>query len=94
MKTLSLKPNTKINAITVINKKNPNVAMSKDMNITLLEWMMRYSMTDEAIAFGSLPNLLTMKYKYICDGSNGKHKMSAFLHDDPDYRVILNVFDK
>jgi hypothetical protein len=94
MKTLSLTPETKINAITVINKKNAHVAMSMDMNMTLLEWTMRYSMSDESLSFGRLPNLLTMKYKYVCDGSNGKHKMSAFLHDNSDYRVFLNVFDK
>jgi len=94
MKTLTLTPATRINAITVINLKKPNVAMSTDLNMTLLEWTMHYSLSDDALVFGPLPNLLTMKYKYFCDGSNGKHKMSAFLHEGPDYKIMLNVFDK
>jgi hypothetical protein len=94
MKTLTLTPATRINAITVVNLKKPNVAMSKDMNMTLLEWVMMYSMSDEALVFGPLPNLLTMKFKYFCDGSNGTHKMSAFIHENTDYKVMINVFDK
>lgn len=95
MKTLKLTPETKINALLVVDKKKTkNVIISQDMNMTLLEWTMRFSFSNQALIFGVLPNFLNMKFKYDCDGSNNTHKMSCYVYEDNNYLVSVNVFDK
>jgi hypothetical protein len=94
MKTLSLTPETKINAILVVDKKENRVCVSTDMDMTLLNWIFKHSMSDKALEFGELPNLLNMVFKYNCDGSNETHKMSGYLYQDKKYTVFVNVFDK
>jgi hypothetical protein len=94
MKKINLTPETKINAILLVDFKTLNVTMSKDMNMTLLEWIMKYSFSNESLEFGPLPNLLDMTFDYAGDGSNGIHKMSAYLFEDSNYRVFVNIFDE
>lgn len=95
MKTLSLTPSTKLNAILIVDKskKSKNVAVTSDMNMTLLEWTMHYSMSDTALKM-PLPNLLSMKFSYEMDSSNDTHKMSAYKFEDKKYLVFVSVFDK
>ena len=94
METLSLTPETKINAILVVDKKENRVCMSTDMDMTLLDWTIKHSMSDKVLEFGELPNFLNMVLKYNCDGSNETHKMSGYLYQDKKYTVFVNVFDK
>jgi hypothetical protein len=94
MKTLSLTPETKINAILVVDKKENRVCMSTDMDMSLLEWTIQHSMSNKVLEFGELPNFLNMVLKYNCDGSNETHKMSGYLYQDKKYTVFVNVFDK
>ena len=94
MKSIKLTPKTKINAILIIDKKRPSVVMSKDMSMTLLEWTIKYSFSDDALRFGRLPNLLDMNFQYKQDGSNGIHKMSSYLFENKNYKVFINIFDK
>ena len=93
MKTLFLTPSTKLNAILVVDKKTSTFTMSQDMCMTLLEWTMRFSMSDKALTF-KLPNLLQYKLKYKFDGSNLTHKMTAYLYEDKNYTICVNLFDK
>ena len=93
MKTLFLTPSTKLNAILVVDKKTSKISMSQDLSMTLLEWTMRFSMSDKALTF-KLPNLLQYKLKYECDGSNPTHKMSSYLYEDKNYLIFVNLFDK
>lgn len=91
---MKLTQTTKINAIIIIDKKRLSGVISKDMNMTLLEWTIKYSFSDKSLSFGRLPNLLDMNFQYKQDGSNGNHKMSSYLFEDENYQVYINIFDK
>ncbi len=98
---MKLTQKTKINTIIIIDKNKPNVVVSKNMNMTLLEWTMIYSFSDDALSFGRLPNLLDMNFKldsknfiYKQDGSNDRINMTSYIFDDNNYRVFVNIFDK
>jgi hypothetical protein len=87
---MKLTQKTKINAIIIIDKKNPNVAMSQDLNMTLLEWTFRFSMSNPPFR---LPNLLQYELKYKLDGSNEFTKMSCYDYEDKNYTIFVSVIE-
>lgn len=93
MKTLKLRLETKINAILFVDKKHKIVHTSKDLNTTVLDWMIAMGIKQNFPLNYTAPNLLSFKLKYKCDGSNPTHKMSSYLYDDENYTIFVNVFD-
>lgn len=92
MKTLFLTPSTKINAILVIDKKNPNAISFQHLNMTLLEWTMHFSMSNQALTF-RLPNLLQYELNYKLDSSNEITKMSGYSYEDENYTIFVSVIE-
>jgi hypothetical protein len=93
-RTLKLTLETRLNAILVVDKKTKLVFMSTDMNMSVLEWMIKMGNEKQFPVGYKAPNLLKMKLKYAHDGSSDTHKMSAYLYDDSDYRVFVNIIQE
>ena len=89
--TLKLTLETKLNAILIVDKKKNLVFMSTDMNMSVLDWMIKMGIENKFPVGYKAPNLLKYKLKYEGDGSSNTHKMSAYLYDDSDYRIFVNI---
>lgn len=93
-RTLKLTLETRLNAILVLDKKQKLVFMTTDMNMSVLEWMIKMGIEKQFPVGYKAPNLLNLKLKYECDGSSETHKMSAYLYDDSNYRVFVNIIQE
>ena len=98
MKKLVLDKQTKLNAILVVDKKNSEVFSSKDLNMTLEQYITRsiiMSITENA---PSIPHLYDMELDLVIstDGKTSKgyhYKSSAYKHENDDILVFVNVID-
>jgi hypothetical protein len=93
-RTLKLTLETKLNAILLVDKKEKLTFMSTDLNMSVLEWMIKMGIEKQFPFEYKAPNLLDFKLKYECDGSSSTHKMSSYIYDDSDYRIFVNVIEK
>ena len=87
--TLKLKLETRLNAILFVDKMKFITLMSTDLDMSLLDWMIK---TGKNVEYKS-PNLLDFELKYQCCGSNDTHKMSSYLYDTSKYTLFVNVIE-
>jgi len=92
--TLKLTLETKLNAILIVDKKKSLAFMTTDMNMSVLEWMIKMGIEQKFPVGYKAPNLLNYKLRYECDGSSNTHKMSGYFYEDSDYRIFVNIIEK
>jgi hypothetical protein len=92
--TLKLTLETRLNAILLLDKKKNLAFMTTDMNMSVLDWMIKMGIEKKFPFEYKAPNLLDFKLKYECDGSSSTHKMSSYLYDGSDYRIFVNIIEK
>lgn len=98
MKKVVLKPETHLNAILVIDKKNKETFMSQHLNMTLEEYITRSIIMSVVETAPSLPHLYDMELDFVNsgDGKTSKgytYKSTAYKHEDDDVLVFVNVID-
>ena len=98
MKTLVLDKQTRINAILVVDKKNQPVFYSKDMNMSLEEYLERCEMMEFIENSPKIPNILNKKLSFQNDGvshtSTGVPFHSTMYHyEDNEIIIAVNVID-
>ena len=84
-----LKEDTRINVISISDKKNGNMFVSQDLNMTLIEYLNKSE---------QIPNILNTKVDYASsfDGvtSNGdKFVCSLYRHFGDDVNIFVGVID-
>ena len=88
-KELILKEDTRINVISVSDKKNNNMFMSHNLNMTLNEYIGKSK---------QIPNILNTEMKYISSfngmtSTGNKFKCSLYQHFGQDVDIIVGVID-
>jgi len=99
MEKVVLKPETKLNAILVVDKKNEETFMSQHLNMTLEEYLTRSMIMSVVENAPSLPKLYNMELDFVMNvgGRTSKgyfYESTAYKHEDDDVLVFVNVIDK
>jgi hypothetical protein len=101
MKKIKLNPHTKINAITIVDKINPNVINSQNMNTTIAEFIVGSSI--QMISKGKrpsvIPNLFDVELDFVMDASGRtskgySYKASAYKYEDNNKLIFVNVIER
>lgn len=95
---MKLKLETQINAICIINKDQSGVIMSKDMNMTFLDWVVLNSLSTQSVQTKLPANLLDIELLLIDSGishTSEEHPFhyTTYKYEDDKIIIAVNVID-
>ena len=95
---MTLKPETNINAILVVDKKQNQVFKSEHLNMSLEEYVSRAIFNESLNDSPKMPNVYNHTLEYVMggDGITTKgysYKSSAYKYEDTDKLIFVNVID-